>query len=615
MKIENLFAALDLAAFEQTPGGLFAPVGALPEWLPMDDAEVDLADRFPVLELFLADCGPVFETGIPPRLESDVWEEDQAGGGKRYLQATAVKLGSRNLLVLRSLPHERFTYQQLYHDFQLAEEKAERATRAKSDFLAVMSHEIRTPLNAIIGMADVLSASSLTPEQQKCFEVLQRNGLSLLDLINDILDLSKVESGKVVLETVPMDLREVISRAMELFDGRAKAKGLELRRSIAPGVPVYLMGDPTRLRQVIVNLLGNAIKFTDQGHLEVQVEQDPENPCPGCLRFVVSDTGIGIPEEKVRQVFESFTQADNSTTRKYGGSGLGLSISRQLVELMGGRMWVESQVGRGSTFFFTVRLGVNADQSAETPAEKKEVERYPNGLRILLVDDAADNRLLIGLYLKKLNCSLEIAKDGSAGLDKFRSGHFDVVLMDVEMPVMDGYTATREIRRYEREAGIPATPILALTAHAYAEMANKGREAGFTAVLTKPIRQTTLLEVLASYSSHASESATASIPVEPTENLRVRVEQGMEELVPAYLEKRRNDIELYRRALAAEDFETVRMLGHRMKGTGAGYGFPVLTEIGSAIEQAALRKDAGGIAAGVERLAQYAGNVQLDYAQ
>ncbi len=628
-ELENLPAALGLAAFEQTASGLYRAVGAAPYWLRLGEdagAEIDLAERFPLLELFFSDCASVFETGTPAHLDSDVWEEDDADGSTRWLQATAMKLGRRRLVALKSLPRERFTYQQLYHDFQLAEEEAlrlkqvaERATRAKSDFLATMSHEIRTPLNAIIGMADVLSSTPLTPEQQKCVEIFQRNGVGLLNLINDILDLSKVESGKVELEMAPFDLREVISRAMEVIDGRAKAKGLGLEQHIAAGVPVYLTGDPNRLRQVIINLLGNSIKFTEQGRLEVRVEQDPEDARPGCLRFAVADTGIGIPEEKLGAVFESFTQADSSTTRKYGGTGLGLTISRQLVELMGGRIWVESEVGVGSTFFFTVKLGVQEDQSARAavPAEARLSKAAPEGLRILLADDAGDNRFLILSYLKQSNCPIEIAINGREAVDKFRAGRFDVVLMDVEMPVMDGYAATREIRRHEREAGMAATPVVALTAHAFADMAEKSREAGFTAHLTKPIRKATLLGVLAGYSGapRAVEEPPAPPADEPADGLVVRVEQDMADVVPAYLDKRRKDIEAYRRALEDGDFEALRMMGHKMKGTGGGYGFPVLTEIGGAIEQAALRKDAGSIAVDVDRLAWYVDNVKLVYVQ
>jgi len=501
--MDDLPAALDLAVFERTPGGLFRAIGALPDWAKSgaeNPAEIDLADRFPLLELFLADCAPVFETGTPALLDSDVWEESTESG-RHFLQATALRLGARNLAVLRRLPPERFTYQQLYHDYQLAEEKmsrlrevAERATKAKSDFLAMISHEIRAPLSSIIGMVEVLAASPLNLEQQQHVQIVQRTGENVLKLINDLLDLSKVEVGRIDLESVPIDLHEILSRARELVGPRFEAKGVALRQSIAPGVPVLLTGDPSRLRQVILNLLGNALKFTAQGSVEIRVEKDPEGTSPGCLRFAVADTGIGIPEDKLNLIFESYTQADQSTAREYGGTGLGLTISRRIVELMGGRIWAESRPGRGSTFFFTLELGVQADQPLP-PAEHRW-----NGLRILVVDDDEANRLLIEMCLRRKECTIETATNGREAVDRFRCGRYDVVLMDVVMPEMDGDGATREIRRYEREAGLMPTPVVALTAHDVAQFAGRSQDVGYTAYLQKPIRPSTLVETLDSYS-------------------------------------------------------------------------------------------------------------------
>jgi len=305
---------------------------------------------------------------------------------------------------------------------------------------------------------------------------------------------------------------------------------------------------------------------------------------------------------------------------------------------MGGRIWIESEVGKGSTFFFTARFEVPADQSAPQIVEETSagagIERRLAGLRILLADDSDDNRFLILTYLKGMGCSIDIAENGEIAANKFRSGVYDLVLMDCEMPVMDGYSATREIRRFEKETGRPATPVLALTAHAFAEMAAKSLEAGFTAHLTKPIRKATLLAELARHApvkdgvqvegglqmggglqaapgfSQAPESA---VKASRETTLRVTVEPGMEDVVPGYLEKRRDEIPAYRQALASADFPAIRMLGHKMKGTGAGYGFTELTKLGEKIENAALAGDRDTASATVDQLERYLSTVELDY--
>ncbi len=612
--LRDLPAALDLAVFEQLPGGLFQPIGQLPAWLQIPGSfPLDLAEAFPMLELFFPDFIHVWESGAMART-SDTWTETGPDGNDLYLEAVAAAVEKRRFLTLRRLPKERHTYQQLAHDFELAEARAERATRAKSDFLNTMSHEIRTPLNAVIGMADVLASTPLTPEQRKCVEVSQRNGVALLTLVNDILDQAKVESGRVELESTDMDLREVVDRAMEVVEGRASAKGLELRKSLDPRVQVYLIGDPNRLRQIIINLLGNSIKFTETGHLEVRVEPDPDSNAPGCVRFAIADTGIGIPPEKLNSVFESFTQADSSTTRKYGGTGLGLTISKQLVELMHGRIWVESTVGVGSTFFFTAKLDVQADQSERAKSaappliSQTAMEAHVSELRILLADDSEDNRFLILSYLTKNAGRVDIAENGAIAVELFKKNRYDAVLMDVEMPVMDGYTATRAIRRIESATGAFTTPVLALTAHGAAEMAAGAFEAGFTELLTKPIRKGTLLEALGRYQpAHSSD--------EPPAREKVLVEQGMEEVVPRYLNKRRAEIPIYRKALEDGNFEAIKSLGHKMKGTGAGYGFQMLTDLGDALESAAKRTDAAEIEVRTDQLARYLDAIELEYSR
>jgi signal transduction histidine kinase/CheY-like chemotaxis protein/HPt (histidine-containing phosphotransfer) domain-containing protein len=643
--IDDLFAPLDLAVFERLPGGSFQAVGRLPDWLQtpvwMKPGPVDLTGEFPILEIFLPEFETVWEAGSPQQVQSDVWTEADHRGGELYLQAVAASAGGRHFIALRSLPQALFTYQQLAHDFELEKEKverlsrelevkrreAERATQAKSDFLATMSHEFRTPMNAIIGMADVLALTPLSTEQKKYVEIFQRSGVSLLNLINEILDLSKVEAGHIELESIDMDLREVLARAMEVVEVRTTAKGLWLRQSIAPGVPHYLVGDPNRLRQVMINLLGNSIKFTERGGLDIKVEPDPENSAPGRLRFGITDTGIGIPADKLTLIFESFTQVDSSTTRKYGGTGLGLTISKQLVELMGGRIWVESQVGVGSTFYFTAQFQVQEDQSErsvtqhtqDAQASIAELEALSAGLRILLVDDSEANRILILQYMKQIQSTIDIAENGQIGVDRFRSGNYDVVLMDCEMPVMDGYEAVGEIRRIEKETGAAPTPVLALTAHAFANMKVKGYEAGFTELLTKPIRRVTLLEALAKFGGVKGDrpliAAPVPIPAETPEpdSLRVLVEEGMEDIVPGYLEKRRAEVAIYRASLNAGDFDAIKKLAHKMKGTGTGYGFPKLTELGSRLEAAAIQSDAAALKESLDQFEFYVDRVELQY--
>ena len=531
--------------------------------------------------------------------------------------AMLLTVGSIAILLLRRF----IEAQRVAQSMEAERERAEMASQAKSEFLAAMSHEIRTPLHSIIGMADVLAETPLTPEQKRCVEVSQRNGVGLLTLINSILDLSKVEAGRVELEASEMDLRDVIRDAVEVVQGRAEAKQLYLRRNILPGVPLHLTGDPNRLRQILINLLGNSIKFTEKGGIELTVAPDPDDNRAGCLRFAVADTGIGIPPKKLKTVFEKFAQADSSTTRKYGGTGLGLAISFQLVQLMGGRIWVESTSGEGSTFLFTVKLAVLDHAAERTPAQKPAATvASPESLRgmcILLTDDSADNRFLILSYLRGTGAVADVADNGAAAIQMFLRQRYDVVLMDIEMPEMDGYEATRRIRAIEKETGAPPTPVLALTAHAFAEMARKGLEGGFTDVLTKPIRKTTLLERLAQCRSTDGRAGevlpTEAAVAAPSEESRIviQVEAGMEDAVPGYLERRRADMPVCRSALEEGNFGLIRSLGHKMRGTGAGYGLPMVSESGAAIEDAAGRGDADAVRRFLNELTSYLERVEL----
>ena len=498
-------------------------------------------------------------------------------------------------------------------ELKQAKAVAESASRTKSDFLASMSHEIRTPMNAIMGIADLLAKTTLTPEQDKYVQIFRRAGDNLLNLINDILDLSKVEASQLELECTGFSLNDHLEIVTDMVAARAQEKGLSLVCEIAPGVPTGLVGDPTRLRQVLLNLLGNAIKFTKSGEVSLRVATDADPAGPTVLRFTVADTGIGIPSEKLGRVFERFTQADSSTTRRFGGSGLGLTISKRLVELMGGLIWVESDFGKGSVFAFTVPFEIweAAKRLAVAPIGT-DPESPLRDLRILMAEDSPDNRTIAMAYLEETPYQIEIAETGAIAFEKFTAGHYDLVLMDRQMPVMDGLTATRAIRAWEKANGRTPTPIIALTASALKGDREMCLAAGCTAFLTKPIKQEVLLQAIKDFTVIGLPSINGN-----SLGIDTNVERPNPKLanrVPAYLQNCRQNVMTMVDALDRVDFETLNFLGHQMRGSGGAYGFQGITDICGGLQLAAESADTGATRKFLSELSTYLDRVDTSYA-
>jgi PAS domain S-box-containing protein len=566
-----------------------------PQWI------VNLADEDPLPERTCA----AEQAGLRSAFGFPVLVEEKVLGVLEFFSLQTVQPDAEFLAIMETIGSQLgqvIVRQRAEEDLQRAKASAESANRAKSEFLTTMSHEMRTPMNAILGMADLLSESSLRDEQRDYVRIFQKAGANLLDLINDILDLSKVESGHLELESIGFDLAALLEKIIEMMVSQAHDRGLRLTLEILPGVPSGVVGDPKRMRQVLVNLIGNALKFTEQGSVTLRVEPDP-GAAAGWLRFSVVDTGIGIAADKTEIIFGRFTQADSSTTRKYGGTGLGLAISKGLVELMGGRIGCTSEVGKGSTFSLTAPFDIRAELEPPELAEPAAIRIPALGpgaqqpvSRILIVEDSEDNIVLMNAYLKECGFQLDFAENGKIAIEKVISGNPHLVLMDVQMPVMDGLEATRAIRQWEAKTYAHPIPILALTAHAAEGEVRKSLEAGCTEHLTKPIKKATLLEAI---SRHIGGK------------IRITPPEGMEEFVPNYLVGVRRAMHEILTGLDAKDCKIADRVGHQFKGSGESYGFPEITRTGAAVELAALDANEDEIRSQLVALASFLDHVEI----
>ena len=488
--------------------------------------------------------------------------------------------------------------QRIQDQLRHAKNVAEAATRAKSEFLANMSHEIRTPMNAILGMADLLAGASLDDKHATYLRTLRHAGEHLLALVDDVLDLARLETGGMQLAATRFDLRDLVERTAEFLAVHARERRIELRVRLLLEAPSVVVGDPKRLRQVLVNLIGNAIKFTDAGHVEVAVV----DAGPDEFRFSVADTGIGIDPDYLAKIFERFGQADSSITRERGGSGLGLAIAASLVELMDGRISVDSEPHRGSTFTFTARL------PSPQPCNDDVIERRPrssapppHALRVLLADDDDDSRFLIESYFRDSGHRLDVAKNGALATEQCARARYDLVLMDMHMPVMDGLVATRSIRAAERERGLPPMPIIALTADVLGDTIARSEHAGCTSYLTKPIKKEILFDAVCRYATPQNTRATTKIVVD----------RALLPLMPRFIKNRENDAAQILDAANGGDFERIWTLGHNMQGTGRGYELPFVGELGAALAKAATNRDREFAARLANELAGYLATLEI----
>ncbi len=493
---------------------------------------------------------------------------------------------------------------------QLAEQ-AEQANMAKSEFLANMSHEIRTPMTAILGYTELLGDSTATAsDRDNYLAVIERNGQYLLGLINDILDLSKIEAGKIQVETLRCSVVSVVATVASTMRARARERDIRLSVEYTSELPEKILTDSAKLRQALINLTGNALKFTENGYVRVVVSFLPswrhDQPA---VQFQVIDTGIGISDEKLERVFEPFVQANASTSREYGGTGLGLAITRHIARLLSGELTAESTPGKGSTFTLTIPTGSlegvrmlrNPEEVIREPGRGAPVGTVGNlmGIRILLAEDGPDNQRLITAILRKAGAEVEIAENGRVAVDKARAERFDLILMDMQMPEMDGYQATRTLR----EQGV-SVPIVALTAHTMRGDREKCLSAGCTGYVAKPISRRQLIETVMRHTGRRRAGGSQEDQAEQTIQSEFDDDPALVEVIDQFVADLPGRVEQMRAALANGYFQELGRLAHQLKGAGGSYGYPILSDIDKRLEDAAEACDIEGATLAIKELAE-----------